>query len=383
MSTIPLLDLRRDTEELDRELEAAFSRVLKSGRYILGPEVDAFEAECARYLGVSHAIGMSSGTDALLAVLMALSIGPGDEVVCPTYSFFATAGAVARLGAKPVFADVRPGCFNLDPAKLEALLTERTRAIIVVHLFGQCVDMAAIGSIARARGIPVIEDAAQAIGAELGGARAGGLGRAACFSFFPSKNLGALGDAGLVTTNDDELADHVRTLRVHGAATKYFHTEVGGNFRIDELQAALLRVKMKRLEPAIERRREHARGYTEALRARGARLGSCDGAEATDANLVVPVECHGRHVYHQYVVRIPGEGRRDRAQKHLAAHGIGTAVYYPLPLHLQECFAPLGHREGDLPIAERLAKESLALPMFPELRAEERARVVDALLEAP
>jgi dTDP-4-amino-4,6-dideoxygalactose transaminase len=375
---IPLLDLRRETEELDRELSAAFARVLESGRYILGPEVEAFESECAAYLGVRHAIGMSSGTDALLAVLMARSIGRGDEVICPSYSFFATAGAAWRLGARPKFVDVRNGCFTIDPRAIE--FSDRTRAIIAVHLFGQCAEMSAL----RERGVLVIEDAAQAIGAELDGVRAGALGDAGCFSFFPSKNLGGLGDGGLVTTNDDELADRVRSIRVHGAGRrKYEHTIVGGNFRLDELQAALLRVKLRRLDRAIDRRREHAARYTEALVAGGAVRADevCERGDG-DAKLVVPSPCRGRHVYHQYVVRIPGEGRRDRVQAALASREIGTAVYYPSPLHLQACFAELGHRAGDLPVSERHARESLAIPMFPELREEEREQVIDALLAA-
>ena len=363
---IPLLDLRRGGAELDAELEAAFARVLRSGVYILGPEVEAFERECAAQLGVEHAIGVSSGTDALLVVLMALGVGPGDEVVCPTYTFFATAGAVARLGARPVFVDSDES-FDLDPAKLDRAIGPHTKAILPVHLFGQLCDMRAIGDAASRRGVPVVEDAAQAIGAERDGLRAGATGAAGCFSFFPSKNLGALGDAGLVTTNDTALAKRVRSLRVHGGEPKYFHELVGGNFRLDALQAALLRVKLPRLQTAIEARRAHARAYSEAL--------------ATLDGVAVP-PAFGRHVFHQYVVRLRDEAARDRAQRILREQGIGTAVYYPLPLHMQRCFSELGHGAGDFPVAERLARTSLALPMFPELTAEERAAVVEALAAA-
>lgn len=363
---IPTMDLRRGGEELDRELEAAFRRVLRSGHYINGPEVAAFEKECADYLGVRHAIGVSSGTDALLVALMALGIGPGDEVVCPTYTFFATAGAVARLGAKPVFVDSCPRCFNLDVDRLEAAITPRTKAIVPVHLFGQCADMDRI--VATAGTIPVIEDAAQAIGASFRGRRAGGLGRLACFSFFPSKNLGAFGDGGLVATDDEALASRIRRLRVHGAEPKYFHDEVGGNFRLDELQAALLRVKLPRLDEATARRQAHASAYDEAF--------------ADVAGLARPQTCSLSHVYNQYVVRFADEATRTKVQRALSETKISTAIYYPRPLHLQACFASLGYGAGDFPVAERLADETLALPMFPELRVDERDRVATELLRA-
>jgi dTDP-4-amino-4,6-dideoxygalactose transaminase len=367
---VPLLDLRRIAPSLEKDLEAAFHRVLTSGHYILGPEVDALEAECASYIGAKHAIGVSSGTDALLVALMALGVGPGDEVICPTFTFFATAGTIWRLGARPVFVDSDPSFFNLDPGKLEAVFSPRTKAVMPVHLFGQCAEMTTISEIAARHGVPVVEDAAQALGAEHQGRRAGTLGTLACFSFFPSKNLGALGDAGLVTTDDDGLAEKVRVLRVHGGKPKYHHAVVGGNFRIDALQAALIRAKLPYLDAASEQRAANARRYVAEL----SRLGV--------GSILPPKIRDGRHVMNQFVVRIPGEGERDRMRRHLTERGIGTEIYYPVPLHLQECFASLGHRPGDFPVAERLARESLALPVFPELTPSELGLVISALAEA-
>jgi dTDP-4-amino-4,6-dideoxygalactose transaminase len=396
---VPLLDLRRTPPELDDELARAFRRVLESGHYILGPEVDAFESECAAYIGAKHAIAVSSGTDALLVALMALGVGAGDEVICPTYSFFATAGVIFRLGARPVFIDSHPACFNLDPAQLDAAISERTRAILPVHLFGQCADMTAVSSIAARRGIPVVEDAAQAIGAEHScrgataraasgdtprpgeGRRAGTFGAFGCFSFFPSKNLGAFGDAGLVTTDDPARAEAVRVLRSHGGKPKYHHAVVGGNFRIDALQAALLRVKLPHLDAATERRQANAAHYTRELLKRGiARVGLA-GPEAA-APVVLPPVGSGRDVVNQYVIVLPGEGERDRVRSVLAQRGVGTEVYYPLPLHLQPCFSHLGYGPGDFPVAERLATESLALPIFPELTHDELDTVVASLADA-
>lgn len=359
---VPFLDLRRAGPELDRELRAAFERVLESGVYILGPEVDSFERACAERLGVRHAIGVSSGTDALLVVLMALEVGPGDEVIVPTYTFFATAGVVARLGARPVFVDVREDDLCMDADAVAARLGPRTKAIVPVHLFGQCAD---VDGIARVAGdIPIVEDAAQAILARHEGRSAGRLGKAACFSFFPAKNLGALGDAGMVTTDDDELAAKVRRLRAHGAEPKYLHHVVGGNFRIDTLQAALLATKLSRLEAWTAQRRAHAAYYDRTL---------------SDAGpLVTPRQLPGRyHVYNQYVIRV---GERDRVRAELAARGVETMIYYPLPLHLQPCFA--GMATEALPVAERLSREALALPVFPELRDDERAHVARSLLAA-
>ena len=370
VAEVPFLDLTRRSEGDWSELEETCSRVLRSGRYVLGSEVRELEAECASYLQTKHAVGVSSGTDALLVTLMALGVGPGDEVICPTYSFFATAGAIWRTGAKPVFADVLPETFNVDPEGIGRAITERTRAIIPVHLFGRCADTTAIGEVASARGIPVIEDAAQAIGSEHRGRRAGGLGTAACFSFYPSKNLGGFGDAGLVTTNDDELADRIRVLRVQGGEPKYVHAAVGGNFRIDALQAALLRVQLKRLDDWTARRRRNAAAYDRELADSG----------ATGAGVTVPAADGDRHVYHQYVIR-QSDGRRDQLRAHLADRRIGTEIYYPVPLHLQQCFASLGGREGDHPVAETLAKESLALPIFPTLTREEIAYVAGSVAE--
>lgn len=360
---IPLLDLTRDDALLD-ELVATAERVIRSGRYILGPEVSSLEQECADYMGVDHAIGVSSGTDAILVALMALDVGPGDEVICPAYTFFATAGTIWRTGAKPVFVDIDPETFNMDPAAVAAARTDKTKAIVAVHLYGQCADMTALAE--AAGDVPIVEDAAQAIGAEHDGKRAGALGTIGCFSFFPSKNLGALGDGGLVTCQDAALAERLRILRVHGGKPKYYHRQVGGNFRLDSLQAALLRVKLPRLDAAIAARQAAAARYAE-------RLASVPG-------LSVPRVTEDRHVFHQYCLRVHG-GRRDELQAHLTAEGIGTAIYYPVPLHVQECFAELGYAPGDLPHSEHAASEALALPMFPDLRVDESERICDVITE--
>ncbi len=371
---VPLLDLRREPE-LDPALEEAFRRVLQSGHYILGPEVEALEAECARYLGVGHALGVSSGTDALLLALMALGVGAGDEVICPTYTFFATAGAIWRLGARPVFVDLDPLTYNCDVAALAAAVTPRTRALVPVHLFGQSADLDPILALAAERGLHVVEDAAQALGSEYKGRRVGGHGAFGCFSFFPSKNLGALGDAGLVTTNDAELAERARILRTHGGKPKYHHHVVGGNFRIDALQAALLRVKLPRLDAYTAARQRNAALYDELLLASGV------AARGTgDAPLLLPAVVTTRHIYNQYVVRVSGDGRRDQLRQHLTARGVGTEVYYPVPMHEQRCFAALGHRAGDFPHAEAAARETVALPIFPELREDEIRHVAAAIV---
>ncbi|MFK7990647.1 MAG: DegT/DnrJ/EryC1/StrS family aminotransferase [Sandaracinaceae bacterium] len=349
---IPTLDPRR--EGLDDALIDAFTRVLRSGRYINGPEVEAFEQEVAAWIGVPHAIGVSSGTDALLVALMALDIGPGDEVIVPAYTFFATAGAVARLGATPVFVDSE-WSGNLDPSAAAAAVTSNTKAIIPVHLFGRCADLPPL----EALGIPLVEDVAQAQGASSEGRPAGSVGRFGTFSFFPTKNLGGLGDGGLVTTTDDTLAGRARRIRAHGAQPKYVHHEVGGNFRLDALQAALLRVKLPGLSDRIAARRAIAARYDEAL---------------SDLPLTTPEPAAG-HTYNQYVVRIPEH--RDRVRRHLHEAGVGTAVYYPSGLHQQACFAHLP--ACSLPVAEKLCRETLALPVFPELTEPEQARVVDAL----
>ena len=364
---IPILDLTRYDEELRRDIGQAVEEVFSSGRFVLGPANEAFEKSLAERLGVRHVLGVASGTDALLVALMALDVGPGDEVVTSPFSFFASAGAVARLGAKPVFVDIDSATFNLDPSRLERALTPRTKAIQPVHLYGQTADMEPILEIARRRGIPVLEDACQAIGATHGGRPAGTLGTLGAFSFYPTKNLGAAGDAGAVATDDDALAALVKSLRVHGSTATYFHDRVGGNFRMDALQAAVLSVKLPRLDGWIERRRAIAKRY-DALFADAARTG----------RLVLPVEAPGRrHVYHQYVVRVAD---RNALKARLAERGIGSSVFYPVPLHLQKCFAALGGREGDFPQAERAAQEVLALPMFAELTDAEVDRVVSEVL---
>jgi dTDP-4-amino-4,6-dideoxygalactose transaminase len=352
---VPLLDLKAQYDTIAAEVEAAVLEVLRSQHFILGPRVEAFERECAAYCAVPHALGVSSGTDALLLALMALGIGPGDEVITSPFSFFATAGCVARAGGRPVFADIDPVTFNVDPAAVEARVTDRTKAILPVHLFGQCADMDPILDLARRRGLHVVEDAAQAIGAEHGGRRAGSMGDVGCFSFFPSKNLGGAGDGGLVTCRDPDLHDRMRRLRNHGAQPKYLHRDVGGNFRLDAIQAAVLSVKLPLLDAWTAGRRRNADAYRERLR------------DLEDAGrLVMPREAPGgRHIYNQFTLRVPG--RRDALASHLSRLGIGTEVYYPLPLHLQECFASLGYGRGDLPEAERASAEALSIPIFPEL----------------
>ena len=366
---VPLLDLSAQYEPLRDELIAAIVRVCDSQRFILGPEVDALEAELAAYIGAGDAIAMSSGTDAILAVLMALGIGPGDEVITTTYSFFATAGCVVRAGATPVLVDIDPVTFNADPAAIRAAITPRTRAIMPVHLFGLCADMDPILDAARAAGIAVIEDAAQAIGARYKGRQAGTIGTAGCFSFFPSKNLGAFGEGGLVTTSDPRLARELRLLRNHGAEPKYFHKRVGGNFRLDALQAAVLRVKLPHLARWTEGRRANARRYETLFR-------RADVA----GRVVLPVEtADSTHIFNQYIVRVE---QRDAVRARLTAAGVGTEVYYPVPFHRQECFASLGYEAGAFPHAEKAAATSLALPVYAELKPEQQEAVVAAVAEA-
>jgi dTDP-4-amino-4,6-dideoxygalactose transaminase len=364
---VPLLDLQAQNGPLRGEILAALARVADSQRFIGGPEVEGFEREIAAHLGVAHAVGLSSGTDALLVALMALGIGPGDEVITPTFSFFATAGCVSRLGAAPRFVDIDPVTYNLDPAAVEAAITPCTKAIMPVHLYGQCADMDPLLDLAKRAGVAIIEDAAQAIGASYKGRQAGTMGSAGCFSFFPSKNLGAFGDAGLLTTNDEALAREVRLLRNHGAEPKYFHTRIGGNFRLDALQAAVLRVKLPHLESWTDARRVNADRYDRLFAER-------------DAGVGLPARADGRrHIFNQYVIRVAG---RDALRAALDAHGIGTEVYYPVPFHLQECFAPLGYRAGDFPVAEAAAADVLALPIYGELTEAQQREVVDAVCSA-
>lgn len=363
---VPLLDLQAQYAPLRDDLLAVMTRVCDSQRFILGDEVEQLERELAAYLQVPHAIGVSSGTDALLMALMALGVGPGDEVVTPTFSFFATAGSVARLGARPVLVDIDPATFNVDADAVAAAITPRTRAIIPVHLFGQAADMTGVMRVARGAGVPVIEDAAQAIGTRDGTQTVGSIGEIGCFSFFPSKNLGAFGDGGLVTTVDDGLAHRLRLLRNHGMEPKYYHAFIGGNFRLDALQAAILRVKLPHLPAWSEGRRRNAARYRTIFAQAG-----------LSATVQLPIERpDGYHIYNQFVVRVR---ERDALRAHLTAAGIGTEIYYPVPFHRQECFAYLGHREGDFPHAERAAAEVLALPIYPELSADQQAEVVGTI----
>ena len=367
---VPLLDLTAQYASIRDEIDTAVAEVVNSQRFILGAVVEACEEAVARYTGSTCGIGVSSGTDALLVALMAEGIGPGDEVVTTPYSFFATAGAIARVGATPVFADIDPVTLNLDPAHLAGRITNRTRAIIPVHIFGQMAAMAPIMEIARSHGLVVIEDAAQAIGAEQSGRRAGSIGHYGCFSFFPSKNLGCFGDGGMVVTDDTARADRVRALRVHGEGAKYRHKHVGGNFRLDALQAAVVRAKLPHLDGWSDERRGNAALYSRLLG---------DLARREPPLLTLPEVVTDRHVFNQYVVRLAD---RDHVRAQLTAAGIGTAIYYPLPLHLQECFAALGYRRGDLPESERAADRALALPIYPELTKEQVRWVAGALEDA-
>lgn len=363
---IPFFDGAAQTTELMAEFRPALERVIRSQRFILGEEVAAFEAEIARYIGVRHAVGVSSCTDALTIALLALGIGPGDEVITTPYTFFATTGAILRVGARPVFVDIDAHSFNLDPEHARLAINARTRAILPVHLFGQAAEMGALRALAAQHSLALIEDAAQALGATWHGEPVGTLGHVACFSFFPTKNLGAFGDAGLFVTNDDGLADAARRLRNHGFSPKHHSRRVGGNFRLDALQAAILRVKLPYLQRWNELRRSHAQTYRDALEGRAAQL-------------TLPSELTGRrHVYNQFVLR---HSERDTLAAHLAEYGIGTERYYPFPIHLQEACAHLGYRPGDLPEAEACARECLALPIFPELEAWMLAAVSDRVLE--
>ncbi len=362
---VPFIDLVQQYDSISTEVLAAVRRVLSTQTFILGDEVAEFEFDAAGYCDARDAIGCASGTDALLLALMALDIGRGDEVITTPFTFFATAGAIHRVGATPVFVDIEPAGFNIDPAKVEAAVTSRTKAILPVHIFGQCAEMDTLRRIAVAHNIPIIEDACQAIGAEYKGRRAGVLGEVACFSFFPTKNLGGAGDGGLITTDDAELSKRIRRLRVHGDVGQYRHVEVGLNSRLDALQAAVLRVKLAHLDKWTEGRQRNAKHYAELF----AHYNLLDA-------VTLPAELpERRHVYNQYCVRI-ANGRRDQALASLREQKIGANIYYPIPLHMQECFGYLGHKEGDLPESELAASEVLALPIFPELRVSQLETVV-------
>lgn len=362
---VPLLDLKAQHETIRDEVYAAIRRVIEDQWFILGPEVAALEEEIALLCSSARGIGASSGTDALLMALMALDVGPGDEVITTSYSFFATAGVIARLGATPVFIDIDPRSFNLDAERAVEAFTGRTRAVMPVHLFGRVAPLDALLESAARREIPVVEDAAQAIGAtDRDGRKAGSVGRCGCFSFFPSKNLGAYGDGGMVVTDDEPLADRLARIRVHGGATRYLHDEVGGNFRLDALQAAILRVKLGHLAAWSAGRRDNAARYRALFADAG-----------VDGTVTLPEDEPG-HIYNQFVIRAPD---RDALRDFLGGQGVATEVYYPLPLHLQPCFRELGYREGDLPHAEAAARETLALPVYPELTDDQAEFVVDRI----
>ena len=370
---VPFMDLRRQYETIKFEIDESITRVIESGQFILGPEVESFEREISAYIGVRHSIGVASGTDALWLGLKAVGVGPGDTVIVPSFTFGATASAVQMVGASPVFADVNTATFNLDPGHVRSLLESRPRlreqakAIIAVHLYGQPADMEAILLLAQEYGLAVVEDAAQAIGAEFQGRKVGSIGQVGCFSFFPTKNLGAYGDGGLVVTDDDELAQRVRMLRAHGSSQKYHHMLSGTNSRLDSLQAAILRAKRPYLDGWSAARQHHANYYEVGLSGRAA--------------IITPERLPDRtHVFYQYTIRV-NDGRRNSLQEHLNERGIGSEVYYPLPLHLQPAFRGLGYCQGDLPESERACREVLSLPIFPELEEEEMDYVVESVTD--
>lgn len=371
---VPLLDLNAHHQPLYQEIMDALERTFRSQAFILGPEVGSLEERVAAYTRTKYAVGVSSGTDALLLALMALGVGPGDEVITTPYSFFATAGAIVRVGAKPVLVDIDARTFNIDPGKIEQVMGPNTKAIIPVHLYGQSAEMGPIMALARRRNLAVIEDAAQAIGTEYkDGTRVGGIGTVGCFSFFPSKNLGCLGDGGMVTTNDAGLAERLKVLRVHGSQPKYYHKMIGGNFRLDTLQAAVLNVKLNYLDQWTKRRQENAHRYEALFDQSGLiQRGKVHLPEAVYRSSGVS----HYHIYNQFVLRVE---RRDDLIAHLKQHEIGAEIYYPVPFHLQECFRYLGHHEGDFPESERAAQETIALPIYPELTREQQAEVVRAV----
>lgn len=379
---IPIFSLKKQHDFLKEDLEATFQRVMASGGFVLGPEVEAWEREFSGFLGCQHSVGVANGSDALLVALQALGVGPGDEVILPTYTFFSTAGSVVRLGAKPVFVDSAPCCYNLSVAEVASVIGPKTKAILAVHLFGQAADMEALIQLANRAGVPVVEDVAQSLGAKVGSKYAGTLGTLGCFSFFPTKNLGALGEGGMIVTGDAALAEKVRKLRVHGAGKKYYHEYVGGNYRLHSLQAAFLRVKLPHLNRWLEQRGANAELYrrhfsgndwvgtvsTECV-CQSPMKGVSSGRQK---RLLLPFRCHPVHTFNQFVVRIPGANHeRDQLRELLQARGVSTEVYYPRALHVQDCFRSFGYRQGQFPWAEKFSQESLALPIYPELEAKE------------
>ncbi|MBK8276256.1 MAG: DegT/DnrJ/EryC1/StrS family aminotransferase [Nitrospira sp.] len=371
---VPLLDLKAHHEPLQQEIMVALEQVFKSQAFILGSEVGRLEERIAAYCQSQYGVGVTSGTDALLIALMALGIGPGDEVITTPYSFFATAGVIVRLGAKPVFVDIDLTTYNIDPAKISQVVTTKTKAIIPVHLYGQCADMGPIMKVAKDYKLSIIEDAAQAIGSEYqDGRRTCSMGTIGCLSFFPSKNLGCLGDGGMAVTSDPELAERMRVLRVHGSKPKYYHKLIGGNFRLDTIQAAVLNIKLNYLDEWTRKRQENAIRYGELFKRSGL-------VDRENVRLPAPVyrESGVRHyhIYNQFVLRVD---RRDALVAFLKQKEIGVEIYYPVPFHLQECFEYLGYREGDFPESERAAKETIALPIYPELTMEQQVEVVEAV----
>jgi len=383
---VPLLDLKAQYLAIKTEVDAAIAEVMESQHFILGPSVQKCEKAIAKYSHCAHAVGVSSGTDALLICLMAEGIGPGDEVITTPYTFFATAGSIARVGAKPVFVDIDPVSYNLNPAQVEAQVTSRTRAIIPVHLYGQMADMDPLMQLAAARGLTVIEDAAQAIGAERDGRRAGSIGHYGCLSFFPSKNLGAAGDGGMVVTNDPGKAEKLTLLRAHGSKPKYFHKVIGGNFRLDAIQAAVVSAKLPHLEAWTTARQRNAARYTKLFGESGLNVvdstasatRSADRRALAPSQLILPASSAHRHIFNQYVIRV---AERDALKAALEAKGVNTEIYYPVPMHLQECFSCLGHQAGAFPESESAARETLALPIYPELGEEQARYVVQCVRE--
>jgi len=370
---VPFFDLTAQFKSIEAEIKSALDEVFKTQQFILGPPIQALEEKIAQYCRTRYAMGVASGSDALVLSLMALGIGAGDEVLLPPFTFFATAGSVSRLGAIPVFVDIDPETFNIDPSKIEEKITSKTKAILPVHLFGQCTDMDPLLQIAKTKKLFIIEDAAQALGAEYKpksgseGRRAGQIGNLGCFSFYPTKNLGAFGDAGMVVTDQPDFSEKVRLLRVHGSQPKYFHKSIGINSRLDTMQAAILLVKFKYLEKWTLERQKKAERYQLLFQ---------DALSSVNGLRLPTIQYQNRHIFHQYVIRAP---ERDRLKKYLAEEGIGTDIYYPLPLHLQECFSFLKYKRGDFPNSERAAEEVLALPIYPELPEDHQTLVVDRI----